>query len=87
VSTLENETIKSHLRTLYTGQETLLVWLRDVADSLEDVVGSVRSSGVPLPPALRTKLDVLASALGRAQVSDLALQAIQGQINDLKTTL
>jgi hypothetical protein len=87
VSTLENETIKSHLRTLYTGQETLLVWLRDVADSLEDVVASVRSSGVPLPPALRTKLDVLASALGRAQVSDLALEAIQGQINDLKATL
>ena len=84
MSTLDNETIESHhLRTLYRGQQDLFVWLRDVADSLEDVVGSVRSSGVFLPQALRTKLDALESALGRAQVSDLALEAIQGQIDAL----
>jgi hypothetical protein len=86
VGTLENETIKAHLRTLYRGQQDLFVWLRDVASSLEDVVESVQSSNVPLPQALRTKLDVLGLALCRAQVSDLALEAIQGQIDGLKAT-
>jgi hypothetical protein len=75
--------INSHLKTLYTGQENLLVWLRDVAAALGDVSQAIRASDLELPQGIRTKLEDLESALDRAQVSELGL----GVVQDAKASL
>jgi len=80
---LTDEQIKSHLRTLYTAQKDAFVWLRDVSFSLGEVVQLVQDSDVNLPLDIRKKLDELAAYLDSAQVSDLALQAIDGYVDGL----
>jgi hypothetical protein len=80
MSEISNETIKSHLRVLYSGHRDLLKSLDRMARSLETVLTTLEDSKVTIPAPVRKSLKALAESLGDAQVSAHTLEAVEENV-------
>jgi len=77
----EEQLLKTHIKTLYESQKSVLTALDETARSLEAVLKTLGDTDLKVPAPLRKSLATLAESLEALKVSGLALDAIDANVS------